>query len=448
MAGGTFDLNVPKVRPGVYANLTSKKNPGVNGANRGTVIVPLSGYGWGPDKAMLTISAEAPDAHVAELGYSVYDDNNTMLLIREAMKRCLTCIVYIINPGTKATANAISNKLVMTAKYGGTRGNALAVACVAETGGTFGIKVYLGTDLVEEYTGLSTIKSLIDASEGKYVVFTSASSNDSLAAFASASLTGGADGTVSNQMVTDFLDASENANWDTMCFPFTESALQTAAKTKSRYFIEQAGKNVQIVMPDCSGDYEGVINVTNAVVVDGKNLTHAQACAWVAGATAAATRTQSLTYLEYDGATDVVDRKTNAQAIAAINNGEFFFSISEAGAVIVEYDINSLHTFTAERTADYSKNRIIRVYFSFLNDLRLTFPPNRFNNNEEGWLMMEGLGRSLLASYQKEGAIENVDPDADFSVDRSRSQGDSTYFNFALQAVDSSEKLYFSGTTR
>ena len=60
---------------------------------------------------------------------------------------------------------------------------------------------------------------------------------------------------------------------------------------------------------------------------------------------------------------------------------------------------------------------------------------------------MEGIGKSIHKTLQEEGAIQNVDLDNDFKVDRSRSEGDQTYFNVALQPVDSAEKLYFSITT-
>ena len=144
----------------------------------------------------------------------------------------------------------------------------------------------------------------------------------------------------------------------------------------------------------------------------------------------------------------VVGLKTNEEAIEAINDGEFFFSASEDDEVIVEYDINSLHKFTKKRTSDYSKNRVIRVYDSFADDLKATFPPNTFDNNEDGFQVMEGLGRKLLQSYEDQGAIKNVDLDNDFKVDRTKTAGDETYFNVGLQAVDSAEKLYFSVSTR
>lgn len=447
MAGGTFDLNVSKKRPGNYINFKSKRQQNPSGSTRGTALVLLSGLGWGPDGTSLKLSAASPDAYIQKLGHSVYDDNDFMLLIREAFKNASTVMAYIINPGEKAK-KVVEDTVTVTAIYGGTRGNDIAVACVAETDNTFIVRVYLDSEKVEEYTGITTIQSLIDKNSNEYVTFSATDTSAEIIEFASANLEGGTDGTVSNSMITDFLDKSEKIKWNTMAFPITEAALQTAAKAKVKYLRESAGKYVQIVMPNCGGDYEGVINVTNSVVVDGKELTISQACAWVAGVTAAADKVTSNTYIEYEGATDVVGLKTNEEAILAISNGEFFFSMSEESKVIVEYDINSLHNFTTERTSDYSKNRVIRVYDTFAEDLKLTFPPNKYDNDENGWLVMEGLGRALLQRYADDGAITNVDLDNDFYVDQSRSIGDETYFNVGMQAVDSAEKLYFSVSTR
>lgn len=447
MAGGNFDINVGKKRPGAYVNVKSKRQQKPTGATRGIVVVPIIGYDWGPDAQFIKISAESPDGEIVKLGRSIYDDNDSMLLIRESLKNAITCYAYIINAGVKATATV--EGLTMTATYGGTRGNDIRVACVANTSGGFDVTVYLGTEAVETYTNLATVADLLAASEKKYVVFSAESGEAALTAFAATTLAGGTNGEAANEKVSAFLDKSENVKWNTMCFPVTEASLHAACIAKIKYLRENAGKWVQAVIPNCDSDYEGIINVTNSVILnDGKELTVAQACAWVAGATAAATKTESNTYKAYEGAVEVAGVKTNEESILAIQNGEFFFTISEEGNVVVEYDINSLHTFTTEKTADYAKNRVMRVYDSFAEDLALTFPPNKYDNSTEGWLVMEGLGRALLQNYADDGAIDNVDLDNDFFVDQSRSAGDETFFNVGLQAIDSAEKLYFSVSTR
>ena len=179
-----------------------------------------------------------------------------------------------------------------------------------------------------------------------------------------------------------------------------------------------------------------------------KKLTAAQATAFVAGMTAGATYVESNTYRSVEGAVSVVGGKSHEQAVAAINAGEFFFSTSEAGAVVVEYDINSLITFADGKGEDYRKNRIIRVLDAFNDSLMLNFPPNKYDNNSTGWDIMEGVGKSILKLYYEAGAIDDVDYDNDFLVDRENSAGDRTYFDVGIKPVDSAEKLFFTVTTR
>lgn len=94
MAGGTFDKQVGKDRPGTYINFQSGKHDTVGGSDRGIVIIPLKNHNYGPKGEFITLTAAAPDAAYAKLGYSIYDrdDNRQMLLIREAFKKAATVI--------------------------------------------------------------------------------------------------------------------------------------------------------------------------------------------------------------------------------------------------------------------------------------------------------------------------------------------------------------------
>ncbi len=197
-----------------------------------------------------------------------------------------------------------------------------------------------------------------------------------------------------------------------------------------------------------SGDYEGVINVTNSVALDENKLTAAEACAWVAAATAGAKNTVSNTYVVYEGATAVVDPKSHEQAVTAINNGEFFllYQRGRGGRSGVRHQ--HAHYFSGGKDKTYRKNRVVRVFDTFAEALQLNFPPNKYDNNSVGWDIMEGIGRTILKQFEDAGAITAVDYDNDFLVDRDASHGDETYFNVGLQPVDSAEKLYFTIATR
>lgn len=345
-------------------------------------------------------------------------------------------------------ASASTNTLTAVAKYGGSRGNEFTVTVDANPLGGYDVIIHLAGDKMAEYEGLYTIEDLI-AQGNPYLDF---SGTGNLGEAAGTNLTGGDDEEASNSDITDFVDTWESVKFHAVAFPFDgeESAnIKQAAVTKIKYMRENMGKGVQVVIPNAgSPDYEGVLNVTNSVALDTVELTTAEACAWVAGATAGATMVDSLTYVLYDGATAVVNPKTHEQAEEAVKNGEFFFTLNEDEEVVAQYDINSLVTFTDKKDSSYRKNRVIRVFDTLQETIQLNFPPNKFDNEETGWNAMEGIGKSILQSFETQKAITNVDYESDFKVDREASYDDMTYFDIGIQAVDSSEKLYFTIHTR
>lgn len=531
MAGGKFSKLSGKERPGTYINFVTTKHDTLGISERGYMILPLTNHNYGPVGEFIELTTESPDGKPEMLGYSIYDNdaNRQMLLIREAFKRASTVYVYRINGGTKARAS--QDGITATAKYPGTRGNALTYAILQNPVEDFDVEIFLdgsrvafleGISTVEEmnnnkyidFTGSYTISAGTQVTRHRYVeeidaaddgspasngyyeedataedgykltedteavdgksyysreayveTVTNETAGEGLPLTAGVNLAGATDTAMTNMDVTAFMDKWEAIHFNTVAFPITSASLQSAAKTKIKYIRESIGKGVQVVMPSTSaGDYEGVINVTNSVawleteVVDGKSiekrveLTTEEACAWVAAATAAATNVQSNTYVEYEGASEVVNPKSHEQAVAAIKNGEFFFSMSEGGSVIVEYDINTLVSYgkgtNKDKDKSYRKNRVIRVFDTFAEAIQLNFPPNKYDNSPDGWAIMEGVGRSILKQFADAGAIDDVDYDNDFLVDRSLSQGDETFFDVGLKAVDSAEKLYFTISTR
>lgn len=459
MAGGRFDKLVGKDRPGTYINFESGRDDNATRTGtRGTVIIPLPKASYGPVKKFLKLTTDNPDAEATTLGYSIYDNDPSrqMLLIREAFKRASTVYVYILSAGTKASAEILmnmqeegtTNTLTATARYGGSRGNDLTVSLNANPIGGYDVTIHLDGSKVSQYEGLNTVEELA-ALNNPYIVF---SGTGSLGETAGHNLANGSNEEATNTDITTFIDEWENVKFNTVCFPFDgeeSESIKQAALTKVKYMRDSMGRGVQVVIPNAGNmDYEGVINVTNSVSLNGMELSCAETCAWVAGATAGASNRESLTHNQYVGATEVVGSKSNEEAIAAIKAGEFFFSVGDNNEIVVEYDINSLITYIDKKDKSYSKNRIIRVYDTFQEAVQLNFPPNKFDNTPNGWEIMEGIGKTILRQFEDTGAIINVDYDTDFLVDRENSADDETYFNIGLQAVDSSEKLYFTVTTR
>lgn len=162
MAGGNFDINVGKTRPGTYVNVKSKRQQKAKGSTRGIAVIPFVGYDWGPNGEFIKLSVDSPDAYLHKLGRSVYDANDFMLMVREIFKNAITCYVYIINAGIAAKATT-EDGLTVTAAYPGTRGNDLSVVSAENVLGGFDVTVYMGTEKVEIYEGVKTFGDLIAA---------------------------------------------------------------------------------------------------------------------------------------------------------------------------------------------------------------------------------------------------------------------------------------------
>lgn len=444
MAGGTFKLSSPKVRPGSYVVTKNGKQPTASNAPSGIAIIPLIGYDWGPRGEMIHLTNESPDAAKVKFGRSIYDDNECMVMLQLMFLNATEVYTYIAGGGenAKGTITLKSGTGNVNAKYPGTLGNKLKIVSVANPEGGFDVSVVLDGSEVELIEGATKVTDL----KSDYVDF---AGEGELTAFASASLAGGTnEDSKVNASVATFLDMAEKIKFNCMALPTSDASLITAAVTKIKYIRNSIGWKCGLVVANSAADYENIYNLTNAAEYAGEKLTIPQSAAWLAGALAAAGCTSSLTYKIFTGATGVVGAKTNEEAIQAIKKGEIFFTVSESGDVIVEYDVNSKVTFTQDDPVDIMKGRPCRVYDSFANDLLLTFVPGRFNNDATGWAVMEGLGRAILKAYQNDGAIQNVDEENDFVVDRGSSAGDSVYITCGIQPVDSAEKYYFTVIAR
>ncbi|WP_028563043.1 phage tail sheath family protein [Paenibacillus pinihumi] len=436
MAGGTF-VTQNKVRPGVYINMNSAPQALGTAGDRGIVslALPLS---WGQEKQILTF--QAGQDFKTLLGYDLTSPQ--LVLVREALKRAQTLLLYRLNVGVKATAT--HSTLTLTARHSGVRGNNLSVVIQPSLDQTdkFEVITLLEGAEVDRQIGAKAA----DLQANAWVSF---GGEGELEASAGVPLAGGTDGTVTNADHTDYLAALELQRFNTVALVSGDSTLKSVYAAFVRRLRETEGQKVQAVLENYpNADYEGVISVKNGVVLsDGQTLTAAQATAWVAGATAGAALNESLTYRAYDGAIDTSVRYTHSQIEAALLNGEFVFTASN-GQAVVEQDINSLTSFSPEKAKPFGKNRVIRVLDGIANDLKRIFEQfyiGSVNNNDDGRSLLRNECITYLESLQGAAAIQNFNSQTDFSI-RQGSSADSVYMELNIQPVDSVEKIYLKVT--
>lgn len=452
-AGGTFTPGKEKIRPGNYINFQSSNRSLDVSEKPGIVVIPLFNHPYGKSGEFIEITSENVGAISEKLGMDIDSNNSNMLLIREALKACDIVKAYVVvSEGTKATGTI--GDITATAKYAGTRGNAIRVSITENVMSNFDLAVFLDNEKKYEYSSLSTIGDVI-ALNCPYVDFSSESElTTKLTENAGVTLSSGTDGTSAIADFTKFLDALDYVSFNAVCLPVESDedefeSIATSFVTKVKYLRDNIGKSVVGVMAKHDANSIAIINVTNAPVVDDIELTAAQATAWVAGLYAASTELDNNTNHVYPGATGLTGSNllSHEKIEEAILNGEFVFTLSDSGEVVVEYDINSLVTPDETQDESYKKNRVIRTFDAVADMLKSKFPIGKYSASENDFDVMDGIGAAVLSYFENEGALENVS-EGDFAIDRVNSKGDTAYFNVAIQAVDSIVKSYFTIATR
>ncbi|SDD75400.1 Phage tail sheath protein [Paenibacillus sp. UNCCL117] len=438
MAGGTWTTQ-NKVRPGVYINFVGEGKAAGAVGERGvvTLALPLS---WGESRKIKAITA---GDNVRELlGYDISAPE--LVLVKEALKRAKTLLLYRLNDGVKASAAA--GALTVTARYSGVRGNDLSMVIQpnVDDNAKFDVRTLLAGQAVDSQTAAD----IAGLQPNGWVTF---SGTGALTATAGTPLTGGTDGAVANQDHSDYLGAVEVQEFHTLALVSGDASLKSVYAAFIKRLRDSEGRKVKGVLENYpSADHEGIISVKNGVVLnDGTVLNAQKATVWVAAATAGAPMNQSLTYQAYDDAADVDTRYTNSQLEAALKNGEFVF-VASSGRAIVEQDINTFKSFTPTKGRAFSKNRVMRVLDGIADDFKRIFESyyiGKVDNHADGRNLFRKECIAYLDTLQSIGAIQQFDAKTDIVVEQG-TEADSVYVELNVQPVDSIEKIYMKVTVK
>ncbi len=441
MAGGTW-TSQNKVRPGVYIRFKSTAGLGLTVGERGTVTIcePLS---WGPVAQVMEI--EAGTDMTPYTGYDITDSKNRFLqeIFKGTNRTAPPNKVLLYRPSASGSAKATVTlgTLVATAKYPGARGNDISVTVteLTEPSGSFLVSTIVDGQIVDQQTGAQAD----DLVSNDWVDF---SGTGALTADSGKPLASGADGTVQTAAYSAYLTAIEPYKFDIMIYDGTDPTVQQSLMSFIRRIAEEAGQYAQLVASGLTApDSQYVINVQSGVTLsDGTALTAAQTTWWVGGAQAGALYDQDLTYAQYPGAVSVSPLLTNAQYEEADRNGEFTL-FADNGVVKVEYDIDSLTTYTADTGEVFHYNRVMRLCNTIANDIYRQFS-ERFigvvDNNAEGRSQFKAAIVGYLLDIQGNNGIQNFSAD-DVEV-LPGDAIDAIVVNIAIQAVGSVNKIYMT----
>lgn len=397
--GGTFTAQ-NKILAGSYINVKGATRTSSILGDRGIVAYAMN-LDWGEDGfTILNVEDFQKDA-MKLFGY--HADSQELVQIRDIFKNANKLYLYRLNQGGEKATNTYA-----TAKFAGTRGNAIAIKMEANPDGGFDVTTLVGTATVDK----QTVATSADLKENDYVTFKSFST-PSLTSAITALLAGGTNGTVSDEAVahTTFLGLVDKYPVNVVCYGGTTANVAALYIAFAKRVREELGLKLQVVtynVATTAPDYEGVVYVYKP---NNYNVTGGYIC-WVAGAVAGCPINRSLTNKIYDGEAELKVQDSQAELENAIRTGLFaFHQVGEDFRVLD--DINSLTTFTTEKGEYFKDNQTIRVLDQIATDIATLF-----NTKYLGIIPNDNAGRIALwndivthhRSLETMRAIENFDP--------------------------------------
>ena len=446
-AGGTWTVQ-NKVRPGAYINFVSVPKPVGTLGERGTVAVGMP-MTWGPAGELIHLTGDEllNGASLAKVGVTAFD-TEASLPYRVALSGCFNALLFRTDVGgTKATATILEGTLAVSAKYAGTTGNKITVVTLKnkpEAGFTT-IQVLVDGLLQESFIvdKLSALKDIDSA----FVQFEVTGAGTEVPETAGTALTGGTNGQVNKDVYANFWSLLDTKNFQAIAMYDTDDAIAPLLKSKVEIWREKRGKKVQAVVynyPDA--DYEGIISVNQGFKTSTETVDTTLFPVWVASMTAGAEVNQSLTASVVEDGKEIINPLLEDEIENALNQGRFVLSYRQDGAVCVEKDINTLHSFTVDKNYAFSKNRVIRCLDEIGNTTALVF-----NRNYAGKVDNDNIGRnqykteliSMFDALMGIRAIQNFDGAKDITVLPGEAV-DAVVVDLVVQPVDSMEKLYMT----
>lgn len=350
-----------KILPGAYLNFVSVAQASATLSERGVATLPLA-LDWGPENQMFTVELDEflkDSQRIFGYAYTAAE----LRPLREVFKHAKTLHCFRLNQGGKKAANTLA-----TAKYPGSRGNALRLVITENENSTeneplFDVATYLGDVQVDKQLNIA---ALSDLQPNPYLDWLPEAE---LTLTAGAPLTGGENGQVLDAAYQVYLDQAENYTYNAMGCLSSDQLVKDLFVAYNKRMRDEVGKKCQLVLFNQLADYEGVVSVKNGLAADKENPALA---AWVTGVLAGTAVNKSATNMTYDGEYAIDTEYTQKQLEKGLQEGSWLFHQVD-GKVTVLRDINTFVSVTPEKSADFASNQTIRVLDQVANDIALLF---------------------------------------------------------------------------
>ncbi|MFJ8099400.1 phage tail sheath C-terminal domain-containing protein [Lysinibacillus sp. NPDC096212] len=432
MAGGNWEKQ-NKELSGAYTNFETNDLVVQGLDSKGAVVIPIL-LDWGDSGVFTKVT---PNTKFMEL---FGKDLKDLLPISEAFKGTGNVIVYNLNgEGNKAAAK--SGNFEVKAVHGGLDGNNIVVTVAQGLNGEATIRTFYDGERVDS----QVVSSVAELTSNPYVVF----NGELPEGDATLTLSKGTTVSATNDSYATFATALDTQIFKTIAIGTNDESIKLLLSLKVKQWREDEGKYVTLITNDYNvADHEGTVSIKNGVYIGDKFISAQEAVYWY-GAAYANASTNSLTYAEYPGATDV-ERLSSPDVIKAKKEGHVVFIYDEGAdgldRVVVESDINTFRSFTPKKNQDFRKGTIIRQMDIVGNNVKHIYSRyfiGKVKNHEDGRNLFKGaIMKDVLDILVKQEAIEPYNPN-DITIEQGDLK-DAVLVSAGVKFVDAMEKLYMT----
>lgn len=385
---GTFILGETKVRPGTYFNIQKKGGNAAAGVMNGVTAV-IFRADFGPLNEAIELSAE--DGYEGTFGTALTTDAMKEAIAGGA-KTIIACRVG--NGGTQGSIklqdSESTDAVSITAKYPGAKDFVVTVREKLSDSTLKECIFYAGTtefEKVEFTAGTDEANALVDAlaSSKNFKAEVIKSGTVTLQNVSQSQFTKGTDPQVTNGDYSNAFKQVEAYEFNTICVDTEDTSVHLLLQSFINRIFDAASLTQAVVAEKHTVDLETreahaasfndekMHYVLNAHVNEqGTEIDGYQTAARLAGMIGAVAANSSLTHTVISGFSEIKEKLTNTEMIAAEKKGCLVLSYNKAKQVWIDNAINTLITPKDNQDDGWKKIRRVKTRFELIRRINTT----------------------------------------------------------------------------
>ncbi len=456
----TYIVGETKIRPGAYFNI-QKKDTNAQADIISGVTAVLFKSDFGPINTAVKLSAT--DNYM-----DIFGNEGTTDAIKEAInggaKTIIACRVG--NGGTTAVVTLNDSEgeaaVTITANYPGKKAFTVTIREKLSDSTLKECIIYAGTTEFEKVEFAAVTKeaaALVEAflSSKKFKAELKSEKEEAVLKVVSQSVF--TDGTDPQATISDYSNAFaivESFDFNTICVDTEDTAVHLLLQAfVNRIF--HAGTLAQAVVAEkhtieletrqehaATFNDEKMHYVLNAHISEqGKEIDGYQTAARFAGLIGACPSNSSLTHMVIQGFTEILERLTNSQIVAAEKKGCLVLSYNSAKQVWIDNAINTLITPADNQDDGWKKIRRVKTRFELIRRMNVTADNlvGKIDNDKNGRATIISQLQAVGTAMVSEGKLVSCIVSESLTY---KANGDSAWFDIAVIDKDSMEHIYLT----